>query len=135
MLTGATIVALHHGIKAFGAEPEEVDDSFRSLRDGVRYPATGRPSVGDGLLTGIGAIPFEILSQAGTAVLTVSEDEILGAMRMLAERTKLVVEPSGATGVAALLRYAGIFAGMRVGIVLSGGNVLLDLLGTGVSST
>lgn len=135
LLTGATIVALHHGIKAFGAEPEEVDDSFRSLRDGVRYPATGRPSVGDGLLTGIGAIPFEILSQAGTAVLTVSEDEILGAMRMLAERTKLVVEPSGATGVAALLRYAGIFAGMRVGIVLSGGNVLLDLLGTGVSST
>jgi threonine dehydratase len=86
-------------------------------------------------LTGIGAIPFEILSQAGTAVLTVSEDEILGAMRMLAERTKLVVEPSGATGVAALLRYAGIFSGMRVGIVLSGGNVLLELLGTGASST
>ncbi len=129
LLTGATIVALQHGIKAFGAEPEEVDDSFRSLRDGVRYPATGRPSVGDGLLTGIGSIPFEMLSQAGTRVLTVSEDEILGAMRMLAERTKLVVEPSGATGVAAHLRYTETFTGARVGIVLSGGNVLLDLLG------
>jgi threonine dehydratase len=129
LLTGAPIDALHHGIETFGAEPEEVDDSFRSLRDGVRYPATGRPSVGDGLLTGIGSIPFATLSQAGTSILTVSEDQILGAMRMLAERTKLVVEPSGATGVAALLRYGTVFAGMRVGIVLSGGNVLLELLG------
>jgi threonine dehydratase len=134
LLTGATIIARHHAILAFGAEPEEVDDSFRSLRDGVRYPATGRPSVGDGLLTGIGSIPFEILSEAGTRILTVSEDEILAAMRMLAERTKLVVEPSGATGVAALLRYADVFAGMRVGIILSGGNVLLDLLGAGSPS-
>jgi threonine dehydratase len=127
LLAGATIVASHHGIDAYGAEPEAVDDAFRSLRDGVRYPATGVPSVGDGLLTGIGSIPFEILSAAGTKILVVSEDEILDAMRMLAERTKLVVEPSAATGIAALVRYPELFAGTRVGVILSGGNVSLDL--------
>jgi threonine dehydratase len=127
LLTGATIVAAHHGIAAYGAEPEAVDEAFRSLRDGVRYPATGVPSVGDGLLTGIGSIPFEVLLDAGTTILTVSDDEILDAMRMLAERTKLVVEPSGATGPAALVRYSELFRGTRVGVILSGGNVALDL--------
>ena len=128
LLAGATIVATHHGIAAYGAEPELVDDSFRSLRDGVRYPATGAVSVGDGLLTGIGVVPFEILSRAGTTILTISEQEILDAMRMLAERTKLVVEPSGATGVAALLAHQATFVGKRVGIILSGGNVDLKRL-------
>lgn len=126
LLTGATIVASHHDIDTYGAEPEVVDDAFRSLRDGVRHPATGVPSVGDGLLTGIGSIPFEVLTDAGTTILRVSDDEMLDAMRMLAERTKLVVEPSGATGPAALLRYAELFSGMRVGVILSGGNVALD---------
>lgn len=127
LLTGATVVAMHHGIKTYGAEPELVDDAFRSLRDGVRYRATGVSSVGDGLLTGIGSLPFEVLSNAGVTVMTVSEQEILDAMRMLAERMKLVVEPSGATGVAALLRYASRFTGKRVGVIISGGNVSLDL--------
>lgn len=134
LLTGTTIVAAHHGIVAYGAEPEAVDEAFRSLRDGVRYPATGVPSVGDGLLTRIGSIPFEVLSDAGTAILTVSDDEMLDAMRMLAERTKLVVEPSGATGPAALVRYAELFSGMRVGVILSGGNVALDLFTPDVSA-
>jgi threonine dehydratase len=134
LLTGATIVAAHHGIAAYGAEPEAVDEAFRSLRDGVRYPATGVPSVGDGLLTGIGSIPFEVLLDAGTTILTVSDDEILDAMRMLAERTKLVVEPSGATGPAALVRYSELFRGTRVGVILSGGNVALDLFAQDTSA-
>jgi threonine dehydratase len=134
LLTGATIVTGHHDIAAYGAEPEAVDDAFRSLRDGVRYPATGVPSVGDGLLTGIGSIPFEILSGAGTTILTVSDDEMLDSMRMLAERTKLVVEPSGATGPAALVRYSEVFRGMRVGVILSGGNVALELFAPSTST-
>jgi threonine dehydratase len=116
----------HRGIVAVGAEPEIVDDSYRSLRDGIRYPATGAVSVGDGLLTGIGELPFRILSEAGTKILTVSESEITEAMRTVAERTKLVVEPSGATAVAALLRHNDRFSGQRVGIILSGGNVELS---------
>jgi threonine dehydratase len=128
LLSGATIVAMQHDVKAYGAEPELVDDAFRSLRDGVRYPATGEVSVGDGLLTGIGSIAFAVLSAAGTVILTVSESEILDSMRMLAERTKLVVEPSGATGVAAVLRHKNTFAGQRIGIILSGGNMELSRL-------
>jgi threonine dehydratase len=134
LLTGATIVAAHHGILAYGAEPEAVDDAFRSLRDGIRYPATGIPSVGDGLLTGIGSIPFEVLSDAGTTILTVSDDEMLDAMRMIAERTKLVVEPSAATGPAAVVRYSEMFRDMRVGVILSGGNVALDLFAPSTSA-
>jgi len=134
LLTGATIAAAHHDIVAYGAEPEAVDDAFRSLRDGVRHPATGVPSVGDGLLTRIGSIPYEVLSDAGTTILTVSDDEMLDSMRMLAERTKLVVEPSGATGSAALVRYADLFRGMRVGVILSGGNVALDMFAPGTSA-
>jgi len=130
LLSGASAVAANLGIRAIGAEPEIVDDSYRSLRDGVRYPATGDISVGDGLLTGIGQIPFEMLSRADVEILTVSEEEILLAMRTLAERTKLIVEPSGATGVAALIRYARQFSGERVGIILSGGNVDLSRFGT-----
>ncbi len=126
LLSGTTLVTAHRGIVAIGAEPEIVDDSYRSLRDGIRYPATGAVSVGDGLLTGIGELPFRILSEAGTKILTVSESEITEAMRTVAERTKLVVEPSGATAVAALLRHNDRFSGQRVGIILSGGNVELS---------
>jgi threonine dehydratase len=123
LLSGTTVVASTLGIRAVGAEPEIVDDSYRSLRDGFRYPATGAVSVGDGLLTGIGQIAFEMLNGAAVDILTVSESEIVYAMGMLAERTKLVVEPSGATGVAALIRYASQFSGKRIGVILSGGNV------------
>lgn len=123
LLAGASIVATEYGMDVIGAEPELVDDSYRSLRDGVRYPATGAISVGDGLLVGIGVIPFAILSEANRTVVTVTDEEIIEAMQTLAQRMKLVVEPSGATAVAALIRHAPLFAGRRVGVILSGGNV------------
>jgi threonine dehydratase len=128
LLSGTTIVAQAHGLTAIGAEPELVDDAYRSLRDGVRYDATGEISVGDGLLTGIGELAFEILSAAGVRILVVSDDEMLDAMRLFASRMKIVVEPSGATVLAALLRYQDVFAGTRVGVVISGGNVPLEVL-------
>jgi threonine dehydratase len=123
LLAGASIVATEYGMDVIGAEPELVDDSYRSLRDGVRYPATGAISVGDGLLVGIGVIPFAILSEANRTVVTVTDEEIIEAMQALAQRMKLVVEPSGATAVAALIRHSPLFAGKRVGVILSGGNV------------
>ncbi|MEZ5176069.1 MAG: threonine/serine dehydratase [Acidimicrobiia bacterium] len=127
LLSGTAIVAGHYGLGAVGAEPEQVDDAFRSLRDRVRYPATGKASIADGLLTGIGELPFAILSGEGTRVLVVSEAEIMAATRFLAERMKLIVEPSGAVVLAALLRYRDQFAGARVGAILSGGNMDLSL--------
>lgn len=126
LLSGASIVATEYGLEVIGAEPAIADDAYRSLRDGVRYRETGDVSVADGLLTGIGAIPFEILHAAGAAVLTVSEEEIIDSMRMIAERMKLVIEPSAATAVAAILRYSPRFVGRRIGLILSGGNVPLD---------
>lgn len=128
LLSGASLVAAADGIEVLGAEPSVVDDSFRSLRDNVRYPATGNYSVGDGLLTGIGALPFAILSAASRSVLTVSEEQILTAMRQVATRMKVVIEPSAATAVSVLLEHSDVFRDKRVGIVLSGGNVDLDTL-------
>lgn len=126
LLSGSTIVAGSFGIGTIGAEPELVDDAYRSLRDGKRHPATGKMSIGDGLLTGIGENPFEILRRAETQILLVSEDEIRRAMRLFATRMKLVVEPSGATVLAALLRHSEVFEGRRVGVIISGGNVELS---------
>lgn len=127
LLSGTTIVAASLGIESVGAEPELVDDAYRSLRDGVMYPGTGKLSVGDGLLTGIGSLPFAMLSAAGTRILLVSDGEMLDAMRLFASRMKLLVEPSGATVLAAMLRYPEVFAGKRVGAVISGGNLDLGL--------
>jgi len=127
LLSGASLVGKHDGIDVIGAEPEIVDDAFRSLRDGVRYGPTGRLSVGDGLLTGIGEFAFAILHAHDRQVLTVSEDEILEMVSVVATRMKLVIEPSAATAVAAVVRYKEIFAGRRVGIIISGGNISLNL--------
>lgn len=128
LLSGASLVGMHHGIDVVGAEPEIVDDAHRSLRDGVRYGATGQLSVGDGLLTGIGALAFAILRSQERQVLTVTEQEILEAVTAVATRMKLLIEPSAGTAVAAVVRYRSQFAGRRVGVIISGGNMSLDLL-------
>ncbi len=130
LLSGTTIVCSENGIGAVGAEPHVVDDSARSLRDGIRYPATGSLSVGDGLLTGIGAAAFQILSSHGIEILTVDEEAILEAMRFVVTRTKQVIEPSAATAFAAVFANPDRFAGRRVGLIVSGGNVDLARLGS-----
>lgn len=121
---GVTIAAraLRPGIEIVLAEPELVDDTARSLATGVRQPATGKVSLADGLLTGIGARPFEVLRAAGVSVVTLGEAEIVAAARFLLERMKLVVEPSGAIVLAAIKKLATSWRGRRVGAVLSGGN-------------
>lgn len=129
LLSGASLVGEKHGIDVVGAEPEIVDDAYRSLRDGVRYGPTGEMSVGDGLLTGIGELAFEILLSHGREVFTVSEDEMLDMVAAVATRMKLVIEPSSGTAIAAVVRYRPQFAGKRVGVILSGGNIALDRFG------
>lgn len=130
LLSGTTIVAAHHGIRTIGAEPRVVDDASRSLADGRRYPATGALSVGDGLLTGIGQKAFAILSDHGVEVVTVGEDEIMEATRFVITRTKQLIEPSSGTAFAALFASGQNFSGLRVGVVVSGGNVDLARLVT-----
>lgn len=115
--------------EVIGAEPAAADDARRSLETGQRQPAVADPAtIADGLLTGIGARPFAILRAAGAEVVTVDEDEIVAAARFHLERMKLVVEPSGATGLAAVRRVAPRFAGRTLGVIVSGGNTDLAWL-------
>ncbi len=120
--TAVAVRRLAPGARLVGVEPEAVDDAFRSLQTGVRQPGVPDPStLADGLLTGLGARPFDVLRWAGAEVVTVSEHAIVTAARDLLFRMKLVVEPSGAVALAGL-RELGDVAGARVGVILSGGN-------------
>jgi threonine dehydratase len=89
----------------------------------VRQPGVADPqTLADGLMTGLGAINFEILRRGEVAVTTVDEAAIADAARFILERMKMVVEPSGATVLAALRRMPGEIRGLRIGAVFSGGN-------------
>ena len=125
LLSGTTVVvsSLRAGAQVWGAEPREVDDAFRSLRDGVRHPGVSAPcSWADGLLTGLGVRAFGILERHGVEIVTVSEGELLRATWTLMRRLKLVVEPSAGTVLAALRDRVDALRGRRVGAILSGGN-------------
>ncbi len=129
LLSGTTVAAatISPTTTVIGAEPERVDDAARSLATGVRQPAVPRPdTLADGLLTGIGTLPFEILTAAGTEIITVDEDTIRAAATLHLERMKLVVEPSGATGLAAVMTAGERLRGASVGVLISGGNTDLS---------
>jgi threonine dehydratase len=116
-------------LTVFAAEPAAVDDAARSRAAGQRLaPAPGATSIADGLLTGLGALTWPVIRDRVAAVITVSEDEIRVAMRLLWERAKLLVEPSAAVPLAAILRGGLPDGARRIGVVLSGGNVDLDRL-------
>lgn len=114
-------------VRALGAEPAGADDAARSLARGERLPQLDPRTVADGLRTGLGELTFPILREHLRGILTVDDEGIVAAMRLLFERAKLVVEPSGAVGLAAVLAHPEA-CGERVGIVLTGGNVDLDAL-------
>ncbi len=125
LLTGTTITcrALSPRTATWGAEPEVADDARQSLESGERQPAVENPrSWSDGLLTRLGVLAFEVLHGAGVRVVTVSEAETLRAAWDVAQRMKLVVEPSGATVLAALRARADEIRGLRIGAIFSGGN-------------
>lgn len=127
LLSGAGLVAaaLRPGAAVVGAEPEAADDAARSLASGIRQPAVPSPlTIADGLLGGIGEIPFAMLSALDASVVTVSDAEILAAARFHLERMKLVVEPSAAAALAALRKLH--VTGRRVGVIISGGNTDLS---------
>ncbi len=131
LLSGAATVAAaqERAISVIGAEPFAVDEAFRSLRSGRRLAGVVDPvTLADGLLTGIGARPFAILTALGADVIRVTETSILEAALFHLQRMKLVVEPSGATPLAALRTEPERFADRRVGVIISGGNTDLSWL-------
>jgi threonine dehydratase len=114
--------------KVYGVEPTLADDAKRSLVAGTIQPSHNPDTIADGLKTQLGSLTFSILQHHLEDILLVSEDEIRDAMTLLWTRLKLVVEPSGAVVLAALLKHRDLFEGQRVGLVLSGGNVDVETL-------
>jgi threonine dehydratase len=130
LLSGAAIALgqLCPSAQLWGAEPTGADDAYQSLLAGELRPLQRPDTRCDGLRANLGAQNFQILRHYGTRVLTVSDAEAASAMRLVWERMKILIELSCATVVAALLKYPEHFAGQRVGVILSGGNVdLADL--------
>jgi threonine dehydratase len=127
LLSGTAIAAksLRPAIRVIGGEPRNADDAYRSLVSGKIEAAATTETMADGLRATLCPLTFSILREKADEISLVTEEEIVQAMLLLWERTKLVVEPSGAVAAApALFRKIGA-AGKKVGIVLSGGN--LDL--------
>jgi threonine dehydratase len=132
-LLAGCLVALHAlrpDLPVYAAEPALADDAHRSLASGRVEQPTRYDTVADGLRTPLGELTFPIVRDLVREVLLVDEARIVQATRQLAERAKLVVEPSGAVGVAALVAHADRFRGRRVAVVLTGGNVTLADLAT-----
>jgi threo-3-hydroxy-L-aspartate ammonia-lyase len=129
LIAGCATAAKHllPDIEVFGAEPALGDDTLRSLRSGKRVQIAVPQTICDGQqTTAPGVLTFAINQLLLTDVLLSTDDEVVAAMRFVFERLKLVVEPSGASALAGLLANRERFAGKRVGLTISGGNVGLD---------
>lgn len=132
LISGTSLSAHYFGnVPVYGCEPEMADDAKRSFDAGHIIPSVNPNTIADGLKTSLGDKTFPIIKEHVQDIFTVSEEEIIAAMRLIWERAKLVVEPSGAVGLAALLRYKSKLlpigeAGRgrkNVGVILCGGNV------------
>ena len=132
MLSGFAVAAkgTRESIRVYGAEPQGADDAARSLASGVWQPQTAPDSIADGLLTSLGRLTWPIVRDRVDGIFTVSEAQIVAAMRLVWERMKLVIEPSAAVGVAVVLgdEFRALPGLPNVGVVLCGGNVALDKL-------
>jgi threonine dehydratase len=126
--TAIAVAALSPGTRVIAAEPAGADDAYRSLQAGHIVPSTHPQTIADGLLTSLGDLTFAIIQQHVEQIVTVSEEAIIKAMRLVWERMKIIIEPSAAVPIGALLESSLDLRGKRLGIILSGGNVDLDRL-------
>ena len=130
-LISGTALSAHYldkNIKVIAAEPEGANDAYQSFRSKTLTPMVKPDTIADGLLTSLGKINFEIILEYVDDILMVDDKQIIAAMRLIMERMKIIIEPSCAVPLAALLANKERFAGKKVGIILSGGNVNLSKL-------
>jgi threonine dehydratase len=130
-LLGGTAIAakgIAPDIRIIAAEPEMADDAYRSLQAGHIIPSENPKTIADGLLTSLGDKTFPIIQEHVEGIVTVSEAGILAAMKFIWERAKIVIEPSAAVPIALLWERVIDLSGLRVGVILSGGNVDLEKL-------
>jgi threonine dehydratase len=130
LLSGTALSVKYFSPKTIviAGEPEGADDAYRSMQSGKIEPSQSN-SIADGLLTSLGDKTFPIIHDQVKEVITVSDAEIVSAMKFIWERMKIIVEPSAAVPFAAVLKKKEKFAGKRVGIIISGGNVDLEKIG------
>ena len=130
LLSGTLIAAkgLAEKIQVIGAEPAEADDAYRSWQAGELIPSKATRTIADGLRTSLGDKTFPIIRDLVDAMVLASEPAIIEALSLTMERMKIVIEPSAAVPLAALLEGQLDVAGRRVGIILSGGNVDLSTI-------
>lgn len=130
LLSGTAISAkaLLPDVQVIAAEPSGADDAYRSFQSKTLHPSVAPKTIADGLLTSLGSLTFPIILNTVDQVVTVSEEKIVEAMRIIWERMKIIVEPSSAVPLAAILENKVDIKGKKVGIILSGGNVDLGKL-------
>ena len=130
LLAGSALAAKYFGssVNVYGGEPLNADDAYRSFHSGEIQYNSQVHTIADGLRTHLGDKNFPIIKTLVTDIIRVEEKEIIAAMKLLWERLKIIIEPSCAVPFAALLKDKKTFAGKKVGIVLSGGNVDLTSL-------
>jgi len=131
LLSGTSLSAHYFSpsTKVYAAEPEGAADAVLSFSSGKIETAPFVNTIADGLLTKLGDKTFPIIQQHVTGILTVSDEEIIAALKLVYERMKIVIEPSSAVTLAAVIKNKELFAGKRAGIIFSGGNVDLKKLG------
>ena len=125
LLSGCAVAATHlaPAIRVIGVEPEAGDDAARSFRDKKLQSVDNPKTIADGARTSsMGSITFPLVLRHVSDIMTVSDAQLVEAMRFIWERMKLVVEPTGALGAAGVIKRAKELRGKRVGIILSGGN-------------
>ena len=116
------------GTKIYAAEPANADDAARSLKAGHIIEYDAPQTVADGLKVPLRERTWHFVSTYVTDILIASEEEIIEAMRLTWQRMKIVIEPSSAVPLAAILRNRDVFAGKKVGVIVTGGNVDLSKL-------
>lgn len=130
LISGAAIAVkgMSPGTRVLAVEPVNADDAFRSFHAGKIIPSFNPNTIADGLLTSLGPLTFAVIMKKVDDIITVSESSIIQAMRMIWERMKIIVEPSAAVPLAALVEGKTEFRRKRIGIILSGGNADLNKL-------
>ncbi|CAG0960555.1 threonine dehydratase [Rhizobiaceae bacterium] len=126
--TCLTLAGLAPHTKIYAAEPEQADDAYRSFKAGHIIADDAPNTVADGLKVPLKELTWHFVQKHVIDILTASEQEIVDAMKLIWKRLKIVMEPSSAVPLATILKNPEIFAGKRVGVIITGGNVDLDKL-------
>ncbi|MEQ9285362.1 MAG: threonine/serine dehydratase [Cyclobacteriaceae bacterium] len=130
-LAAGTALAAHYvspTTQVILGEPVNVNDTYKSFKSGKLTPVGKKTSIADGLLVSVGELNFQIIKEHVTDVVTVKEEEIVSAMRLIWERMKIIIEPSSAVAIATIIKERDRLAGKNVGVIITGGNVDLTAL-------